>query len=77
MPDPNILTNSRINTLEAQLLFSGTNADPDDVSFMHNDFSDSNSIVDDDRIVALDDGKMAGFFGWRLAGAVHRRIRMP
>jgi hypothetical protein len=44
---------------------------------MHNDFSTSNCIVDDDKIVGLVDWEMAGFFGWRTAGEIHSRIRTP
>lgn len=76
VPDPNILSNGRIHVLEAEILFSDTNKDPD-MSFMHNDFTESNCIVDNDRIVGLVDWEMAGFFGWKTAGEVHRRIRTP
>lgn len=44
---------------------------------MHNDFTKSNCIVDNDRITGLVDWEMAGFFGWKTAGEVHRRIRTP
>jgi RIO-like serine/threonine protein kinase len=44
---------------------------------MHNDFTEFNCIVDNDRIVGLVDWEMAGFFGWKIAGEVHRRIRTP
>jgi RIO-like serine/threonine protein kinase len=44
---------------------------------MHNDLTESNIIVDNDVIVGLVDWEMAGFFGWRAAGEVHRRIRTP
>lgn len=74
VPDPNILINGRINPLEGDILFSSTNNDPD-MSFMHNDFTESNCIVDKDTIVGLIDWEMAGFFGWKTAGEVHRRIR--
>ncbi|PGH09162.1 hypothetical protein GX51_00916 [Blastomyces parvus] len=76
VPDPNILSNGRINPLEGDILFSGTNYDPD-MSFMHNDFTESNCIVDNGAIVGLIDWEMAGFFGWKTAGEVHRRIRTP
>lgn len=75
-PDPNILNNGRINPLEGEILFAATNQDPD-MSFMHNDFTESNCIVDNDTIVGLIDWEMAGFFGWKTAGEVHRRIRTP
>ncbi|KAL1857452.1 hypothetical protein VTK73DRAFT_8091 [Phialemonium thermophilum] len=76
VPDPHILTNGRILDLEKEILFSGANADAD-LAFMHNDVSPSNCIVDDDRIVGLVDWEMAGFFGWRAAAEVHRRVRSP
>ncbi len=76
VPDPNILTNGRIGPLEGDILFSDTNIDPD-MGFMHNDFTDSNCIVDNDKIMGLVDWEMAGFFGWSTAGEVHRRIRTP
>jgi hypothetical protein len=47
------------------------------MGFMHNDFTKSNSIVDNDRIVGLVDWKMTGFFGWKTAGEIHRRVRTP
>jgi aminoglycoside phosphotransferase (APT) family kinase protein len=60
--DPNILTNGRIRPLEAGILFSDTNIDQD-TSFMDNDLTKSNCIVDNDKIVGLVDWEMAGFFG--------------
>ncbi|KAI1777801.1 hypothetical protein F4818DRAFT_439124 [Hypoxylon cercidicola] len=74
-PDPNILTNGRINPLESEI-FSRHKDDPD-VGFMHNDFTTSNCIVDDDKIVGIIDWEMAGFFGWRTAAEIHVRIRTP
>lgn len=74
VPDPNIRSNGRIQPLEYDILFSDTDTDPD-MSFMHNDFTDSNCIVDDDKIVGLIDWEMAGFFGRKRAGEVHRRLR--
>lgn len=74
--DPNISTNGRIHPLERDILFSNTNIDPD-ISLMHNDFTKSNCIVDNDKIVGLVDWEMAGFFGWKTAGEIHRRIRTP
>ncbi|KAF7595862.1 hypothetical protein BBP40_004355 [Aspergillus hancockii] len=72
--DPNIF--GRITTLEAGILFLDTNNDPD-ISFMHNGFTQSNIIIDNDKIVGLIDWEMAGFFGWKTAGEVPRRIRTP
>lgn len=74
--DPNILNNGRIQALEGEILFSRANIDPD-MGFMHNDLTESNCIVDNDKIVGLIDWEMAGFFGWKTAGEVHRRIRTP
>lgn len=75
VPDPDILTNGRLNPQEAQILFSA-NLDQD-LSFMHNDFTPSNCIVNDDKIVGLIDWEMAGYFGWKTATEVHRQIRCP
>lgn len=47
------------------------------MNFMHNDFTASNCIVDNGTVVGLIDWEMAGYFGWRTAGEVHRRIRTP
>ncbi|KAF9775856.1 hypothetical protein IL306_006016 [Fusarium sp. DS 682] len=74
--DPNILTNGRIRALEVDILFSISKTDTD-MSFMHNDFTQSNCIVDNGKITGLVDWEMAGFFGWNKAGQVHRRIRSP
>lgn len=73
--DPNILTNGRVRPVEADILFASDVEG--DLGFMHNDFSKSNCIVDDDRIVGLIDWEMAGYFGWGKAAEVHRRIRTP
>ncbi|KAK5998096.1 hypothetical protein PT974_00468 [Cladobotryum mycophilum] len=67
VPDPNIVTNGRLNPREVDVLFSDDNTDTD-MSFMHNDLSESNCIVDEDTIVGLIDWEMAGFFGWKTAG---------
>lgn len=58
------------------ILSSETNTDSDK-RFMHNDLTDSNLIVDNDKIIGVVDWEMAGFFGWKTAGEVHRRIRTP
>jgi tRNA A-37 threonylcarbamoyl transferase component Bud32 len=47
------------------------------MSFMHNDFTQSNCIVGNGTIVGLIDWEMAGFFGWKTAREVHLRIRTP
>ena len=74
--DPHILENGRIRPLEKEILFSNTTVDPD-LSLMHNDLTPSNLIVDNDRIVGVINWEMAGFFGWKTAGEIHRRIRTP
>ncbi|KFY13330.1 hypothetical protein V492_03344 [Pseudogymnoascus sp. VKM F-4246] len=74
--DPNILSNGRIHTAEGNIIFSNSNTDPD-LAFMHNDFTESNVIVDNDRIVGVIDWEMAGFLGWKTAAEVHRRVRTP
>lgn len=61
VPDPNILSNGRINPLEGDILFSDSNDDPD-ISFMHNDLTESNCIVDNGSVVGLIDWEMAGYF---------------
>ncbi|KAL4801491.1 hypothetical protein BDV18DRAFT_167327 [Aspergillus unguis] len=68
--------NGRISPLEGHIIFSNSNGDPD-LSFMHNDFTQSNCIVNNNKIVGLIDWEMAGFLGWKTAGEVHRRIRTP
>lgn len=75
-PDPNAVQNKGILVLESNLLFFNRNDDPE-LCFMHNDFSQSNCIVDKDKIVTLIDWEMAGFFGWKTAGDVHVQIRSP
>ncbi|KAJ5579484.1 uncharacterized protein N7459_005469 [Penicillium hispanicum] len=65
VPDPNILSNGRISPLEGAILFSGTNHDPD-MNFMHNDFTVSNCIVENGKVVGLIDWEMAGFLAGRL-----------
>ncbi|KAG8354434.1 hypothetical protein FVEN_g7764 [Fusarium venenatum] len=74
--DPDPKTHRGIQELEYNLIFSEDNND-EDVSFMHNDLTQSNCIVDDDKIVGLVDWEMAGYFGWKTAGHVHVHIRTP
>lgn len=76
VPDPDPVDHRGIQDLERNIIFSDSNDDPD-LNFMHNDFSQSNCIVDNGKIVGLVDWEMAGFFGWNTAGEVHLRIRMP
>ncbi|KAI8632436.1 hypothetical protein F5Y19DRAFT_472467 [Xylariaceae sp. FL1651] len=65
-----------IRELEYDIIFSKDNHDPD-LSFMHNDFTLSNCIVDNDKIVGLVDWEMAGYFGRKTAAEVHVKIRTP
>lgn len=76
VPDTDPVEHRGIQTLEEDIIFGSDNKDPD-LSFMHNDVSPSNIIVDKDRIVGLVDWEMAGYFGWRTAGNVHVQIRSP
>ncbi|KAJ5645482.1 hypothetical protein N7507_011493 [Penicillium longicatenatum] len=57
VPDPNILNKSRINPLEADIVISSTAIDPG-MSFIRNDLTESNCIMDNGIIVGLN-GKMA------------------
>lgn len=76
VPDADPVGHRGIEQLEYDMIFSEDNKDSD-ISFMHNDFNQSNCIVDDDKIVALVDWEMAGYFGWKTAGQVHATIRCP
>ena len=76
VPDADPVQHRGIQELERDIIFSASN-DDSDMSFMHNDFSLSNCIVDNDKIVGLVDWEMAGYFGWKTAGAVHVQIRTP
>ncbi|KAL9079031.1 MAG: hypothetical protein Q9157_002046 [Trypethelium eluteriae] len=76
VPDLDPVSHRGIQELERNIIFSASNDDPD-LSFMHNDFSLSNCIVDRGKIVGLVDWEMAGFFGWKRAGEVHLQIRTP
>ncbi|KAI9712093.1 MAG: hypothetical protein M1820_001802 [Bogoriella megaspora] len=76
VPDPDPVEHRGIQTLEMDIIFGADNRNPD-LSFMHNDLSPSNIIVDNDRIVGLVDWEMAGCFGWDTAGIVHVQIRSP
>lgn len=76
IPDPDPVDHRGIQELERDIIFGNTNTDTD-VSFMHNDVSLSNCIVDSGKIVGLVDWEMAGFFGWKTAADVHVQIRTP
>ncbi|KAF1994626.1 hypothetical protein P154DRAFT_526969 [Amniculicola lignicola CBS 123094] len=76
VPDTDPVEHRGIQELERDLIFSGHNKDLD-FSLMHNDFTLSNCIVDNDKLVGLVDWEMAGFLGWKTAGEVHREIRTP
>lgn len=65
-----------IQELEWDIIFSDQNKDAD-ISFMHNDFTTSNCVVRDGKIVGLCDWEMAGWFGWNTARNVHVQIRTP
>lgn len=75
VPDPNIQTNGRLNPQEAHILFAANCSG--DMSFMHNDFTPSNCIVNNDKIVGLIDWEMAGYLGWKTAAEIHRKLRCP
>ncbi|KAK2592816.1 hypothetical protein QQS21_009484 [Conoideocrella luteorostrata] len=81
VPDSSPIDNQGIQRLERDILFSTTHAaaagNQADLSFMHNDLSRSKCIVNDGKIVAVVDWKMAGFFGWKTASDVQVRIRSP
>ena len=70
------MKNKGIQELEKQIIFPERHLDSD-VSFMHNDFSQSNTIVDHGKIVGLVDWEMAGWFGRKTAAHVHVQIRTP
>lgn len=74
--DPDPKQHRGIQELEFDIIFSNSNKDSD-LSFMHNDFTQSNCIVRSDRIVGLVDWEMAGYFGLKTAGEVHVQIRTP
>lgn len=76
VPDPDSVDHRGIQEIERDILFAERNEDPN-MGFMHNDFSLSNCIVDNDKIVGLVDWEMAGYFGWNTAAKVHVRIRTP
>ncbi|KAI1370393.1 hypothetical protein F4677DRAFT_365542 [Hypoxylon crocopeplum] len=76
VPDPDPVDHRGIQEVEKDIIFAENERDPD-LSFMHNDVSRSNCIVDNDKIVGLVDWEMAGFFGWKTAASVHVRIRSP
>ena len=76
IPDSDPVEHRGIQESERDTIFAEDSNDGD-FSFMHNDFSLSNYIVDDDRIVGLVDWEMAGYFGWRIAARVHVQIRTP
>ncbi|KAF4982960.1 hypothetical protein FZEAL_1530 [Fusarium zealandicum] len=76
VPAPDPVESRRIRQQEADIIFSEANADTD-LGFMHNDFTESNTIVDEGRIVGLVDWEMAGYLGWETARQVHLHIRGP
>lgn len=76
VPDPDPVQHRGIQEVEKDIIMVDNEEDTD-LSFMHNDVSLSNCIVDNDKIVGLIDWEMAGFFGWKTAGSIHVRIRTP
>ncbi|KAI1778856.1 kinase-like domain-containing protein [Hypoxylon cercidicola] len=75
VPDPDPVHHRGIQEVEKEIIFADEK--DSDLSFMHNDVSLSNCIVDNDKIVGLIDWEMAGWFGWKTAANVHVRIRTP
>lgn len=75
-PAPNPVKSRHLGQDEADIIFSDANQDAD-LGLMHNDFTESNIIVDQGRIVGVVDWEMAGFFGWKTAREVHETIRSP
>lgn len=73
--DPDAANNGHITTTEADILFSNAAASPGILGLAHNDLTESNIIVDKDKITGIIDWEMAGFFSWDSAVEVHRRIR--
>ncbi|KAM5346999.1 hypothetical protein ACJ41O_010004 [Fusarium nematophilum] len=76
VPEPDPVRSHRIRQEEADLIFSNLNTDAD-FCLMHNDFTESNTIVNDGKIIGLIDWEMAGYFGWETARQVHLQIRGP
>lgn len=60
--------------MEGDILFSEAGQN---LSLMHNDMTESNIIVDKDKIVGVVDWEMAGYLGWQRAAEIHRKIRTP
>lgn len=68
VPEPNPVEYRGIQELERYIIFSEENKHPE-FSFMHNDVSSSNYIVNNDRIV--------GLIGWEVAGSLAaKQLRM-
>lgn len=65
-----------IPDLEQNILFSVKGED-EDLYFAHNDMTQANIVVNDDRIVGILGWRQSGFFGHDRAGRVHRQIRTP
>lgn len=74
--DPDPVHHRGIQEIEKDIIFAN-NKEYSDLSFMHNDVSRSNCIVDNDKIIGLVDWEMAGFFGWKTAASIHVQIRSP
>ncbi|KAI1130224.1 kinase-like domain-containing protein [Nemania abortiva] len=76
VPDPDPVQHRGIQDIEKEIIFADNEEDTD-FGFMHNDVTQSNCIVDNDRVVGLIDWEMAGFFGWKTAASIHVQIRTP
>ncbi|KAI1479204.1 hypothetical protein F4774DRAFT_410279 [Daldinia eschscholtzii] len=76
VPDPDPVHHRGIQEIEKEIILANDGEDVD-LSFMHNDVTLSNCIVDNDQIVGLVDWEMAGYFGWKTAANIHVRIRTP
>ncbi|KAI0107552.1 hypothetical protein GGR51DRAFT_516033 [Nemania sp. FL0031] len=62
VPDPEPGDHRGIQETEKYIIFAETENDAD-LSFMHNDVTQSSIVVETNKIVGLVDREMAGFFG--------------
>lgn len=76
VPDADVRNKPHKMTAEEATIIFDENLD-DDFGFMHNDLSDSNIIVDKDRIMGIIDWERAAYIGRRTAAEIHCRIRTP
>ncbi|KAI3322292.1 hypothetical protein HD806DRAFT_536757 [Xylariaceae sp. AK1471] len=77
VPDPDPLRSRGISEIENGTLFGKADSveGEESLGFVHNDFNESNIIVEGGKIVGLIDWEMAGFFGLKRAGKVHALCR--